>query len=173
MYEVFSAEDLTIWRDWISWLACEGDTASVKGYQTKAQSMLALLRELRSAGIGTDGHARFRLAGKSLQEWFAGDLVAFMQALADTSSPWVGKGDADNSPIVRDFAAGTGRMAQMLDRRFPELGNQVGRLVIVRWINAGCPIPGMAAPEVGIPVLKIMRPKVATLVEAFGQGFVH
>jgi hypothetical protein len=97
-----------------------------------------------------------------------------MRALADPAGQWVVKWDAGSSPLVRDFAAGSNRMAQMLDRRFPSLGNQVGRLVIVRWINAGCPIPGGPIPAAGAPsVRKPARVRTATLVEAFGQGFVH
>jgi Iron-containing redox enzyme len=174
MYEVFSADDLALWRDWILWLGRAGDTPTLKSYQTKAESMLALLRELRSSAVGTEGHTRFQLDGKFLHEWFGGDLVDLMRALAKSANPWVVKWDASKSPLVRDFASGTNRMAQMLDRRYPSLGNQVGRLVIVRWINAGCPIPGEHPSAAPTPsVLKRGRPRAATLVEVFGQGFVH
>jgi hypothetical protein len=61
MYEVFDANDRALWRRWILWLGRKGDTSVVKTYQTKAESMLALLHELRSAAIGTDGHLRYRL----------------------------------------------------------------------------------------------------------------
>ena len=110
-------------------------------------SMLGLLQELRSSTVGTDGHNRYKLGDKTLHAWFTGGiLLELMRALSKPDNAWVVPWDAENSPLVRDFAAGTNRMAQALDRRFPKLGNQVGRLVIVRWINAGCPIPGEAVP---------------------------
>ena len=174
MYEVFGADDLALWRDWILWLARAGDTAALKTYQTKAESMLRLLRDLRSSGMGTDGHIRYKLDGTPLHELFSGDLVHFMKALAKPGNPWVVPWDAGSSPLVRDFAGGASRMAQMLDRRIPMLGNQVGRLVIVRWINAGCPIPGEPIPAPRTPsAIAQPRRRLATLVEAFGMGFVH
>jgi hypothetical protein len=67
-------------------------------------------------------------------------------------------------------------MGRALDRRFPELQGRIGRLVIVTWINANCPIPGEAvrpleaARKVAPGELKHAR---QTLVHAFGQGSVH
>jgi hypothetical protein len=174
MYEVFNADDLALWRDWILWLGRTGDTATVKTYQTKAESMLALLQELRSSMVGTDGHTRYKLEGKTLHDWLTGDLVAFMRALAKPDNPWVMPWDAEHSPLVRDFAAGTNRMAQILDRRFPKLANQVGRLVIVHWINAGCPIPGEPAPKAKVKSQPLApQRRVGTLVEVYGMGYVH
>jgi hypothetical protein len=174
MYEVFDANDLALWRDWILWLGRNGTTAAVKTYQTKSESMLRLLEELRSSTVGTEGHTRYKLKGKSLHEWFSGNLIEFMRALGAADSPWVTPWDAGRSPLVRDFAAGTNAMAQALDRRFSALGNQVGRLVVVRWINAGCPIPGEP-----IPTPKTRSEPIApqvrrtTLVEMYGMGAVH
>lgn len=174
MYEVFDADDVALWRAWILWLGRTEDTPVVKQYQTKAQSMLLLLRELRSSVVGTAGHLRYKLEGKPLHEWFAGDLVEFMRALGKPDNPWVVPWDAENSPLVRDFAAGSNRMAQALDTRFPVLGNQVGRLVIVRWINAGCPIPEEPAPVSRIRSEPLApRRRVRTLVQEFGIGYVH
>ncbi|MFZ3358325.1 MAG: LodA/GoxA family CTQ-dependent oxidase [Xanthobacteraceae bacterium] len=174
MYEVFDADDVALWREWIIWLGQTGDTAAVKSYQTKAESMLALLQELRSSLIGTEGHLRYRLAGKSLHDWFMGDLVEFMHALATPGNDWVVPWDAEHSPLVRDFASGINRMAQSLDRRFPKLANQIGRLVIVRWINSGCPIPGRAAPRLKVQSEPLApRRRVRTLVEEYGMGYIH
>jgi len=174
MYEVFDSEDVALWRDWILWLGRTGDTAAVKQYQTKAESMLLLLRELRGSLVGTEGHLRYKLEGRPLHEWFAGDLVELMRALGKPDNPWVVPWDAENSPLVRDFAAGGNRMARALDTRFPALGNQVGRLVIVRWINAGCPIPREAAPVSKIRSEPLTpRRRVRTLVQQFGIGYIH
>ena len=172
MYEVFSSDDLSLWRRWIGWLGREGDTAAVKIYRTKAESMLLLLQELRGSLVGTDGHTRYRLEDKTLRDWFAGDLVEFMRELGKPGNPWVVPFDAGSSPLVRDFAAGTNRMAQALDQRFPSLGNQVGRLVIVRWINAGCPIPGEITPSVATRRVALGKRRM-TLVEFYGSGAVH
>jgi len=65
-------------------------------------------------------------------------------------------------------------MAMALDTRFPALGNQVGRLVIVRWINAGCPIPSEPAPVSRIRSEPLApRRRVRSLVQEFGIGYVH
>jgi hypothetical protein len=174
MYEVFDAADVALWREWILWLGRTGDSETVKQYQTKAESMLLLLRELRSSMVGTEGHLRYKLEGRPLHEWFAGDLIELMHALGKPGNPWVVPWDAENSPLVRDFAAGGNRMAQALDTRLPALGNQVGRLVIVRWINAGCPIPQEAAPVSRIRSEPLApRRRVRTLVQQFGIGYVH
>jgi hypothetical protein len=174
MYEVFDTDDLSLWREWITWLGRTGDTAVVKTYQSKADSMLGLLQELRSSTVGTDGHNRYKLGDKTLHAWFTGDLVELMRALSKPDNAWVVPWDAENSPLVRDFAAGTNRMAQALDRRFPKLGNQVGRLVIVRWINAGCPIPGEAVPLSKVRSEPLApRRRIGTLVEVYGMGYVH
>jgi hypothetical protein len=172
MYEVFNAEDLALWRSWIQWLAREGDTSAVKLYQSKAESMLLLLQDLRSAMLGTDGHHRFRLEGKSLHDWVSGDLIEFMRALGRPDNQWVVPFDAGSSPLVRDFAAGANRMALTLDQRFPGIGNQVGRLIVVRWINAGCPIPGEEVPRVPVQPPRAVRRRVSVL-EAYGMGAVH
>jgi hypothetical protein len=174
MYEVFDADDVALWRNWILWLSHTRETATVKKYQTKAESMLLLLRELRSSVVGTEGHFRYKLEGKPLHEWFAGDLLEFMRVLGKPDNPWVVPWDAENSPLIRDFAAGGNRMAQALDTRFPALGNQVGRLVIVRWINAGCPMPHEPAPVSRIRSEPLSpRRRVRSLVQAFGIGYVH
>ncbi|MGA7959647.1 MAG: LodA/GoxA family CTQ-dependent oxidase [Xanthobacteraceae bacterium] len=174
MYEVFDADDVCLWRSWILWLGRTGDTEVVKQYQTKAESMLLLLRELRSSVVGTEGHFRYKLEGKPLHEWFAGDLVELMRALGSPGNPWVVPWNAENSPLVRDFAAGGNRMAQALDTRFPALGNQAGRLVIVRWINAGCPMPHETAPVSRIRSEPLApRRRVRSLVQEFGIGYVH
>jgi hypothetical protein len=172
MYEVFNASDLTLWRAWIEWLAQEGNTPAVKVYQPKADSMLVLLQELRSSLMATDGHRRFHLEGRTLHDWFAGDLLKTMRVLKKPGNPWVVPCDPENSPLVRDFAAGTNRMGQMLDQRFPSLSNQVGRLVIVRWIDAGCPIPGEKIPIVPVRPIRVVRRRT-TFMEAFGMGAVH
>jgi hypothetical protein len=44
MYEVFDADDVALWRNWILWLSHTRETATVKKYRTKAESMLLLLR---------------------------------------------------------------------------------------------------------------------------------
>jgi hypothetical protein len=174
MYEVFDTDDIALWRAWILWLGRTGDTPVVKEYQTKAESMLLLLRELRSSVVGTEGHFRYQLEGKPLHEWFAGNLVDLMRALGGAHNPWVVPWDAENSPLVRDFAAGGNRMAQALDTRFPALGNQVGRLVIVRWINAGCPIPSERAPVSRIRSEPLApRRRIRSSVQEFGIGYVH
>ena len=174
MYEVFSAGDLALWREWIIWLGREGETRASSGYQTKAQSMLGLLQELRGLAMGSEGHTRFKLGAKSLHQWFGGDLVEFMTALAEPGNPWVVPWDAANSPLARDFAGGANRMAQALDQRFASLGNQVGRLVMVRWINAGCPLPGQKIPLPKPPSTPgAMAAPKATLVQVYGMGSVH
>jgi hypothetical protein len=118
------------------------------------------------------------LAGvsRSVAEWFASpDLKDLMLALRDDENGWIVRGKPHQSPLVVDFLSGNHRMGKTLDHRFPAIGNQVGRLIIVRWILAGCPLPGekvvdasrRAAPRVDRMQLRPL------LVQQYGPGAVH
>jgi L-Lysine epsilon oxidase N-terminal/L-lysine epsilon oxidase C-terminal domain/Iron-containing redox enzyme len=182
MYKVFDADDLELWREWVAWLGRDGDTAQPKRYLGKGEAMLVLLTELRGLAVSEDAHRRYRLslgAGgaaerRTVADWFREpDLKKLMRALRDPANGWIVPGRPEESPLVVDLLQGTRRMGQALDRRFPSLGNQVGRLVVVRWILAGCPVPGDPAPppeHVGAVKEERIR---RLIVQQFGLGAVH
>jgi len=182
MYKVFTKDQLALWRKWIQWLGFEGDTARSKHYLTKAESMLMLLSELRELAKGVDGHRRYSLTVKSpphdkrlaIADLFAkGDLKELMHALADPNNGWMVPFDPGSSPFVLDLARGDRPMGQMLDRRFPALANQIGRKVVIRWIEAGCPIPGEPAPPVSKLRIERRWEGKRLFVQQLGMGAVH
>lgn len=187
MYKVFDQADLSLFRAWIEWLAREGDTALPKRYLTKAESMLILLSELRELAKGSDGHRRHRLTVDdgmahtrdasrrlSLAELFAqGDLKELMKALRNPDNGWVVPFDPGNSSIVLELAQGGRAMGRALDRRFPSLGNQIGRQVLIKWIDAGCPIPGEASPPRDESKRSPKWSANRLFVQKLGMGAVH
>ena len=64
------------------------------------------------------------------------------------------------------------RMGAALDRRFPFLFNQVGRMVVYEWIAAGCPLPDEAPLPAG-QLVERRRPAQVMLVQRYGMGAVH
>jgi hypothetical protein len=181
MYKVFDVNDLALWREWIEWLGREGDTDSPKTYLSKANSMLMLLTELRELAQGSEGHRRYRLQvpgggarSVSIAELFeAGDLMQLMKTIANPDNGWVVPGDPGASNLVLDLAKGGRPMGRALDRRFASLGNQVGRQVVIKWIEAGCPLPG----EKAVICAHMKRPAKWSadqlFVQQLGQGAVH
>lgn len=147
--------------------------------------MMILLSELRELAQGASGHRRYRLlppdgaggaAAKSstIAELFeSGDLKALMRTLANPENGWVVPFDPGASGLVVDQARGNRPMGRALDRRFISLGNQIGRLVVIRWIEAGCPIPGEPpAPREAVPQQRKWDGNVL-LVQKYGIGAVH
>jgi len=182
MYKVFSKDDLVLWRRWVEWLGREGDTPTPKRYLTKAESMLILLSELRELAKGVDGHRRYHLASQgtggtkriSIAELFdQGDLKQLMRALADPNNGWIVPLDPGASPLVLDLARGDRPMGRMLDRRLGAVANQIGRQAIIRWIEAGCPIPGQpVVPRSNLPVQAKWEGN-RLFVQQLGMGAVH
>jgi hypothetical protein len=188
MYKIFDDDDLATWREWVVWLAKEGDTPAPKEYIGKGEAMLLLLTELRELAISEQGHTRYKLDDahtsggstaeaperQTIADWFREpDLKILMRALADPKNGWVVPSRADLSPLVVDMLQGNRRMGRVLNQRFACVGNEIGRLVVVRWVRAGCPIPGEAppAPEEARPIKpqRIQR----LLVQQYGMGAVH
>jgi hypothetical protein len=176
MYKVFNEDELKLWSDWIVWLGREGDTPRPKRVFSRAQAMLRLLELMRSGGLGSVGHERMRIGGRTLREWFGeADLTKLMDALRKDQSGWVVRGNAAASGLVVDHLRVDRPMGRALDRRFVELQGRVGRVVIVDWINGGCLLPGEAAPAAALatrPPGTLARAKLL-LVHEFGQGAVH
>lgn len=177
MYKVFDESELALWAEWITWLGKVGGTERPKTPLGKADAMLRLLEVMRNGGLGTPGHDRFKVGGRSMSDWFGeSDLRHLMRALRDDESGWVCSGSAEESALVVDQLRADRPMGKALDRRWPELNGRIGRLVIVEWIEAGCPIPGepgtvrKASRRTDPGTLKPAR---QTLVQAFGQGSVH
>jgi hypothetical protein len=186
MYKVFDAKDLTLWRKWIVWLGKEGDTDSNKKFLTKARSMFLLMQDLRELASSTDGHKRYKLdpvlkkkskdrsEKKLIAEFFSsGDIEGLMRALRDPENGWVVPFDPGSSAMVLDLARADHPMGAALDRRFPRLGNQIGRIVLIKWIEAGCPIPGEPPPPEPKSLPTRLWKGKQLLVQQVGMGAVH
>jgi hypothetical protein len=186
MYKVFNAPDLLIWRRWIEWLSREGDTGTSKGYIGKAEAMLVLLSELREQAKGTDGHRRYKLTvsdkppskkanlSLTITDLFEkGDLKMLMRALANPENGWVVPFDPGASALILDQARANRPMGAALDRRFSSVGGQIGRQVIIRWIEAGCTIPGEPAPPKSVVRVQPKWEGKQLFVQQLGMGAVH
>ncbi len=184
MYKIFDEADLQKWRNWIVWLGAEGDTRSSRKFVPKGEAMLILLTELRERAMASHPHSRYRLDdGKkrrpqekkpSIQDLFSlGDLTVLMKALKNPENGWVVPGQPDESALLVDMARADRPMGKALDERFPAAGNQIGRRIILEWIDAGCPIPGEAKPATD-QLAKPRPPRPQRLiVQQFGLGAVH
>jgi len=179
MYKVFDEQDLKLWSTWIEWLGKEGDTSTPKRYIGKAEAMHILLYELQQLARSTDGHRRHRLQTSvgtkvSIMQLFEGsDLIALMQALKDSDNDWIVPFDPGNSSFILELAKGDRPMGAALDRRFSSLGNLIGRQVVIRWIEAGCPIPGEKAPLKSETKKQPFWNGKQLLVQQVGMGAVH
>ncbi|MEC4749878.1 LodA/GoxA family CTQ-dependent oxidase [Methylomicrobium sp. Wu6] len=186
MYKVFDERDLELWRQWIAWLGESGDTDSNKTFLTKAQSMFLLMQELRELARSSGGHKRYKVEKASkkktkeknekqlIANFFEnGDIEGLMRALKEPENGWVIPYDPGSSPMILDLARVNNPMGAALDRRFPKLGNQIGRIILINWIEAGCPIPGEPTPEEPkSPPSKVWEGK-KLLVQQIGMGAVH
>lgn len=176
MYKVFSDDELQLWSDWIVWLGREGNSRRPQHLFTRAEAMLQLLELMRSGGLSSAGHARIRIGGRTLREWFdEADLTKLMEAMRNDTTGWVVPGNAAASSLVVDQLQAGRPMGRALDRRFIELQNRNGRVVIVNWINGGCLLPheASAAQPLAAKSPGSLAKKKCLLVHEFGQGSVH
>ena len=189
MYKVFDEKDLTHWKDWIIWLGKEGGTNKAKKYQTKAKSMYLLLQELREVARSVDGHNMHRIGGKvenvdgndkyiqgrKIAKFFeSGDIEELMKEFkTNENNGWVKPYYPDLSPLITELAKGNRPMGAVLDKRYPAIGNQIGRIIIMKWIEAGCPLLGEEdkMPEKELPT-EFYNSKIL-LVQQKGIGAVH
>lgn len=175
MFKVFDSARIQIWREWISWLGKEGDTDTVKLYISKAKAMYLLLSELRTLAMSSKGHKTYSIGkNNKIAEFFeTEDIIGLMKAFKEKDNGWVVPYMPDDSPLIVDFAVAHRPMGAMLDRMYPNIGNQIGRVIIIKWIEAGCPLPG--EEEDGVekaPPSKIWNGK-QLLIQQVGMGAVH
>jgi hypothetical protein len=182
MYKIFTSKQLTLWKEWIEWLGNEGSTEKGHRYFNKEDSMRSLLRHMVSAAQASHGHARYRLpvddgSAVPIADLFAkiadgdrADENNLMKAIV--AGHWAVPFDPDNSPIVIDMLRAARPMGAALDRRFPDLNNQIGRRIIVDWIAAGCPIDGQPQGEPALDKA-IPRLELRGIVQALGKGSIH
>jgi hypothetical protein len=187
MYKVFDEKDLKLWEKWILWLGKEGETEKNKAYQSKAKSMYLLLHELKEVARGIDGHKshgivkienvngndKFKV-NKIATYFENGSIDELMNEFkSNLNNGWVTPYYPDKSPLITELAKGNRPMGAILDKRFPNIGNQIGRLIILKWIEAGCPLVGkedeMIEKE---PPTECWNGKVL-LVQQKGMGAVH
>jgi hypothetical protein len=101
------------------------------------RSMIAVLRRMKEHQQGVNGHhvmlrgpdplAPAKVIARPIKWWFdqiddAGDAgaLALMAALAHEDNGWIVKYDSARSPLVQNLMAGTGAMAQTLQRIAPD-----------------------------------------------------
>lgn len=175
MYKVFDEQDLELWKNWIVWLGKEGDTDTLKMYQSKAKSMYLLLQELRELARSVSGHNMYSINGSPIAKYFElGKIEELMKEFRDNdNNGWIKRWYPDKSPLIVDLARANRPMGAILDKRFPQIGNQIGRIIIMKWIEAGCPLLGEEdkAPEIP-PPSKVWDGK-RLLVQQIGMGAVH
>jgi hypothetical protein len=177
MYKVFNSDDLAIWRRWIEWLGKEGATTRPKKFISRADAMLLLVAELKSQMIASSGHSLYRIhSGKrsqTLSELFTtASPLEIMKALRSESNGYVVVFQPAKSALIADLLRPGREMGSHLDRHFPRLQGQVGRMVIYEWIASGCPLPDEPPPS-GQPLVH-RQPRLRTmLVQQYGKGSVH
>jgi L-Lysine epsilon oxidase N-terminal/L-lysine epsilon oxidase C-terminal domain/Iron-containing redox enzyme len=181
MYEVFAKEDIAAWKMWIEWLGREGDTLRLKQHMTRCDAMLLLVTDMHAQMIGADGHQIYRVHNPGPVPEHMPTLAYVFQCakpadilkiLANKDNGWIVPYRPALSAIIFDLLRPARRMGQQLDRVFPDLLDQIGRMVIYEWIAAGCPIPGEPEPDPKQIVVTIRRTR-RLLVEQFGTGAVH
>ncbi|MGA2191510.1 MAG: iron-containing redox enzyme family protein [Steroidobacteraceae bacterium] len=181
MYEVFAKEDLAAWKAWIDWLGREGDTLRLKHHMTRADAMLLLITDMHSQMVGADGHQVYKAHDPGPVPGHMPTLATVFQCatpleilkiLANQDNGWIVPYRPAQSPIIFDLLRPARQMGQQLDRVFPDLLDQVGRMVIYEWIAAGCPIPGEPEPDPTQIIVTARRPR-RLFVEQFGTGAVH
>ncbi|EUC12344.1 LodA/GoxA family CTQ-dependent oxidase [Paraburkholderia hospita] len=181
MYKVFSDQEILLWREWIEWLGLEGTTSRPRSHITRGSAMEIVIAELRALMIAARGHQLYKVPtlkdvrGHQLQlaELFKSpDVKEIMRILADPENGWVVPYRPAESVLVVDLMRPGKPMGAALDRRIPELFNQVARMVVYEWIAAGCPIPGEAMPPADKAVVTRKR-QPRLFVQQYGMGAVH
>jgi L-Lysine epsilon oxidase N-terminal/L-lysine epsilon oxidase C-terminal domain/Iron-containing redox enzyme len=181
MYKVFNPTELNLWREWIEWLGREGSTEWATSYFNKEESFVHLLRHLAATAASQAGHQRHALQGslaknKDLASWFqealnTNNFRSLMDALATPQNGYVIPYGPEVSNLVLEYLRTDRPMGRALDRRFPDINNQIGRKIIVDWIVCGCPVNGKVSK--GKPRFHPARVTTTTFVEELGKGSVH
>lgn len=181
MYKVFNAAELDVWKRWIEWLGEEGRTNAPRRFLSRCEAMLLLISEMQSQMIGSPGHKLYRArVGKGaareprpLAEIFSQSTPAkIMDFLADEAHGYVVRYQPAKSALIVDLLRPGREMGKHLDRRFPALHNQIGRMVVYEWIAAGCPTPSNPNPSADPVIVTRRRPK-RLLMQQYGMGAVH
>lgn len=173
MYKVFDRAELALWEEWIEWLGRQGDTSTPKCYFNKEESMIRLLETIKASALASVGHRTYRLDGNPLVELFGKDVRTIMRAIRDPANGWITPYQPENSALVVDLLSAGRRMGRALDKRFPEINNQIGRKIIVDWIEAGCPVD-REAWQARLPSKPSRAaPYKQAVVQVFGRGSVH
>jgi hypothetical protein len=183
MYKVFDQSDLRTWKEWIEWLGSEGHTGRSTTYFNKEEAMKELLKYFAQTAAAQSGHQRHRLKLPSKQEpedlasifrellSKSNNLEAFMRAIADPANGYIMPYAPELSTLVVEYLHASRPMGRALDRRFPDINNQIGRKIVVDWITAGCPVGGKPSP--GQHRFRPAPTGYTTLVIALGKGSIH
>ncbi len=126
MFEVFSGDEIELWRNWtISLTATNGTNPTARKPLDVGQQMLRVIDVMRQRQRGNSGHRanlrgvdpdhEGRLITQPIHWWFEQTDGRFlMSALANEDNGWVIQGDSANSPIVTKMIGGTSEMARAL-----------------------------------------------------------
>jgi hypothetical protein len=181
MYKVFAGSELDIWKRWIEWLGKEGDTPKPKHFLSRSESMLLLISDMKSQMTASSGHKLYRahvVTGKKREQMPLAEIfssrssVEIMEFLADPSNGYLIPYKPIKSALIVDLLRPGREMGRHLDRQFPALHNQVGRMIIYEWIAAGCPIPGKPLSTVKVATVTRRRER-RLLTQQYGMGAVH
>ncbi len=151
MYNVFSPEEIGVWRNWVLSLVAQLQATPVP----PAQGMLQLIDHLRTRQAGAQAHQEMtlRIPGSDealpVSAWFERPAEAFMTALADPDNGWIEPGNPGSSAFVTELLSDRNAMGRAFDDVIADTGGQTGRAIIVAWIEAGCPLPARRGDRTG------------------------
>lgn len=155
-------------------------------------AMASAIAALEPRQNGTSGHATVSLAGvdpvtgrpvresvawwfEQVREWPPRGVLAFMRALSDPANGLVVPGDVRASRLITDYLPNGGRMTAAFAEAAPRAPGETIRDVLVRWIEADCPIP-QAAPDAPRLAHTLHRPppkNVYPVQRVRGMGTIH
>jgi hypothetical protein len=175
MYKVFGSRELKLWAEWIRSLKKSPTPDS--GPLNPGESMIRLVKRMRTAGLAAPGHQHIPLAGpspsdpaveitKPISWWFeqvehADDnqqdqqAAHLLAALRSSRNGWVVVGSPQRSRIVGQLFDYTHPMGHALSGAIHEAGGMTGRDIIWNWIKARCPIRNFPALDAEAPDARI------------------
>ncbi|MBC2807007.1 iron-containing redox enzyme family protein [Rhizobium ruizarguesonis] len=181
MYKVFAGPELDVWKRWIEWLGEEGDTSKPKHFLSRAEAMLLLVSDMKSQMTASSGHKLYRAhvgTGKKREQMPLAEIFSnrssleIMEFLADPSNGYLVPYEPAKSALIVDLLRPGREMGRHLDRQFPALHNQIGRMVVYEWVAAGCQIPGKGPSKTEAATVTRRRPR-RLLMQQYGMGAVH
>lgn len=173
MFRVFTDDEIQLWADYTNSLGAQAPPAPAPEVPP-GRAMALVIDQLRPIQHGVIGHDVNLMAdadgvAHSVAWWFDQHVVDVMEALARSENGLVTPNNPAESQFIQELIAPTGPMGGIFGTpaKAPNTGSC--RDVVVRWVEAGCPIP----KPTSLRLNSLNRRDAHAATQVAGMGAVH